>query len=157
MKQLLLVCQVAKMQVPAVILLWIITSYQNLHSFNRKCTIMLLGVAPTALTDHKGLHKLNKKTQSQREHDLRHMLVPATLAVSGFLSSCPWVCGGWWNRAYVPPSMCHQDVVVTVIVVTVVNLNNSCEKNLQTSQMSRHCRRDGARWTETFWIANTDN
>ena len=46
-----------------------------------------------------------KKAQSERENDLRPMLVPTTLAVLGILSSCPRVMTMQCWKSQIPPPL----------------------------------------------------
>ena len=50
-------------------------------------------------------NKNEKKTRSQREHDLRPMFVPTTLAVMGLLSSCPRVMTMQCLKSPIPPPL----------------------------------------------------
>ena len=50
-------------------------------------------------------NKTPRKTQSQRENDLRPKLAPPTLAVSGILSSCPRVMTMQCWKSQIPPPL----------------------------------------------------
>ena len=56
---------------------------------NIAMTTQNVKIASKSMSINKKHKQMKKETQSQRETDLRLMLVPTTLAVMGILSSCP--------------------------------------------------------------------
>ena len=62
-------------------------------------------------------HKIPKKTQRQRENDLRPKLVPTTLAVLGILSSCPRVMTMQCWKSQIPPPLSTRLRIIVYLLV----------------------------------------
>ena len=75
-----------------------IQEYQNHYPKSSK-------IHQNLLKSMKKTQKNPKKTQRQRENDLRPKLVPTTLAVLGILSSCPRVMTMQCWKSQIPPPL----------------------------------------------------
>ena len=93
---------------------------------------------------HKKTQRNRKKTQSQRENDLRPILVPTTLAVLGVLSSCPRVMTMQCWKSKIPPPLSTRRSIIVFLVSPKKRKTTRLSKipqkhNTQRQVKNEHC------------------